>query len=126
MAIRRKLDFAKIGMKAVGLGAGGVATKVIDRILPNLNPKIRAIAKVAIGALAPPFIAPRSQLVEHIGDGMITAGVMELAGSLIPGLAGFDDTIGDEYIIDEDYSTAGVGADEDDALGGIDNDDNVE
>lgn len=120
----RKIDFAKIGMKALGLGVGGVATKLVDKIVPNLNPKIRSIAKVAVGALAPPFIAPRSPLVEHIGDGMITAGVMELAGDLIPGLAGFDDSIGDEYIIDEDYAASGVSGEADDALGGIeDNED---
>ena len=115
----RKIDFAKIGMKAVGLGAGGIATKLVDKIVPNLNPKIRSIAKVVVGAIAPPFIAPRNLLVEHIGDGMITAGVMELAGDLIPGLAGFDDSIGDEYVIDEDYANQGVSGEQDDALGSI-------
>lgn len=99
----KKFDVKKIGLKAAGLGAGAVAAGLVNKVLPNMNPKIRAAAKIAAGVLLPTFM-PKQDLIGAAGDGMVAVGVLELAKSFVPAIAGVDDAIvGAEYVTDEGY-----------------------
>lgn len=112
-----KLNFAKIGTKAAGLTVGGVGAKfLVKKIAPNLDPKLKSIGAILIGAFLPEFLGPRSPFMGHIGDGMMTIGGTELVGGFVPALAGvddewdedFDESIGaeNEYELDEDEDNA--------------------
>ena len=139
---KKKFDIKSAGLKAAGLGSGAIVGTVLNKPLSKLDPKIRSAAKIAVGAFAPTF-APKSKFVEHVGDGMIAVGAVELAKALIPGLPvsgigemddEFDDLAGlgevEEY--DEFDDLAGVdddtaiGADEDNSIGEIDDDENYD
>lgn len=112
---RRKLDFGGILTKAAGLAAGGVGGKLaVRKVAPNLDPKLKAAGVIAIGAVLPE-VSKRNPMLSNIGDGMIAVGGAELAGALIPGMAGiyddfdddFDDSLADEYEdIDDDPDNA--------------------
>ncbi len=111
MNVRRgKLDFGKILTNTAGLAAGGVGGKlVIKKIAPNLDPKLKAIAVIALGAVLPEM-SRRSPMLASVGNGMAAVGGAELVGAFVPGLAGiydefddFDESIGqDEYDLYED------------------------
>lgn len=117
----KKLNFAKIGTKAAGLAVGGVGAKfLVNKVAPNLDPKLKNIGAVVMGALLPEFLGPRSPFMQDVGNGMMTIGGVGLVGGFVPALAGvdddydddFDDSIGDEneYTVDDD--------DPDNAIGG--------
>jgi hypothetical protein len=66
-------------MDALGLVAGAAAARVItgsDRILPNLDPKIKSAGVIAIGAFFPKVL--KGSLGKSIGDGMVAAGGLGL------------------------------------------------
>jgi hypothetical protein len=107
----KKLDFKKIGVKALGLGGGAIVASLGNKIAPNLNPMIRGAAKIAVGALLPTLM-PRQEIIEHLGDGIMTMGAAELIGKVVPGLSGLgdmDESIGDGgYITDYQYDMGAV------------------
>jgi hypothetical protein len=57
----KKFDFKRIAMKATGAASGGAVALASNKVLGKFNPKIRAIAKIAAGALLPE-IAPNLPL----------------------------------------------------------------
>jgi hypothetical protein len=115
-----KIKIVDIAVKAGGVSAGAVLAKFADKLVPNLNPAIRGAAKIAIGAVVPAFM-PKQKFVEHMGNGMIAVGAVELAGNFVPAIvSGTNDSpmsgigSGEPMTIDEDYE-AGLGeADDDD------------
>lgn len=92
---KMKFNFAKIGMDAAGLGAGAVAAKLVNNVLPNLNPKLRAAGKVAVGVGLPLFV--KNNLISKVGDGMVAVGIAELVGEFVPSLAGIGE-VNNEYL----------------------------
>jgi len=78
-------------MEIAGVTAGALVGKNISKVLPNLDPKIQAIAKIALGVALPKFM--KSPLMSGVGAGMIAIGGSELVGSFVPALAGTDDVV---------------------------------
>jgi hypothetical protein len=69
-------------MDAAGLVVGAAAARILTssgKILPNLDPKIKSAAVIAIGAFFPKFI--KGSLGKSIGDGMVAAGGLGLLQS---------------------------------------------
>ena len=80
---RRRRRIGAIGkgfaMDALGLVAGAAAGRILTssgKILPNLDPKLKSAAVVAIGAFFPKFV--KGALGKSIGDGMVAAGGLGL------------------------------------------------
>jgi hypothetical protein len=80
---RRRSRVGAIGkgfiMDAAGLVAGAAAGRILTssgKILPNLDPKLKSAAVVAIGAFFPKFV--KGALGKSIGDGMVAAGGLGL------------------------------------------------
>lgn len=111
-------------MDALGLVAGAAAARVLTssgKILPNLDPKIKSAAVIAIGAFFPKFI--KGDLGKSIGSGMIASGGLGLLQSTGV-LAGVDDALeipvtvmaGDDLSVisgyDEDNLSVVAGMDE--------------
>jgi len=79
-------------MASVGLIAGAVAGRLVaKKVLPNVDEKIKNVGVVAVGFLLPKFM--KNELGKSIGNGMIAAGGLGLAGSFLPAIAGVDDMI---------------------------------
>lgn len=78
-------------MDVVGLTAGAIAARQVDKLLPNLNPTIRNAAKIAVGVLLPNFV--KTPVVKSIGNGMVAAGGAGLAGTLLPALGATDEVL---------------------------------
>jgi len=100
---KTKFDFAKIGIKAAGLGVGVIGAGFGNKLLPNLNPMLRGALKVAVG-VGLPLIAPKQDFIEHIGDGIIAAGMGDVIKQVVPALAGIgmdDEAIGDQAYVDD-------------------------
>lgn len=119
----KKFDFKKIGMKVAGVGAGAVAARFADKPLTNMNPKIRSIGKILVGAILPE-LAPKSPMVDHVGCGMLAVGAADLFVTMtVQTLSG----VGEAYDIalgEADYSTTELGevgdvSDDETALSGI-------
>ena len=69
-------------MDAAGLVAGAAAARILTssgKILPNLDPKIKSAAVIAIGAYFPKLI--KGSFGKSVGDGMIAAGGLGLLQS---------------------------------------------
>lgn len=69
-------------MDAAGLVAGAAAARVLTssgKILPNLDPKLKSAAVIAIGAFFPKFL--KGSFGKSIGDGMVAAGGLGLLQS---------------------------------------------
>lgn len=119
----KKFDIKKIGMKAAGLGAGAVAAGLVNKVLPNFNPKLRSALKIAAGVILPE-LAPKQDLIGHAGDGMVAVGVLELVQQFAPGMvSGFDDAVAGEYVTDSGFESEypGVSAvNDDESLGAND------
>jgi len=105
MATKKKFDFKAIGMRVAGVGAGAVAGKVINKPLTSMNPKLRAGLKVLVGAAIPEFV--KGKFVEDMGSGLIAVGaselVEELAPSLVSGVSGTDNAMGNLELEDEGF-----------------------
>lgn len=122
----KKFDFKKIGMKVAGVGAGAVVGRVADKPLANMNPKIRSIIKIGVGAVLPE-IAPKSPFIENMGAGVLAVGAADLFDSMtnktVSGIGEpYDIALGE---VGGDYyetEVGDVGGDEN-ALEGIDSDD---
>jgi len=114
-----KLNFMKIGTKAAGLTLGGVGAKfLVKKVAPNIDPKLKSIGAIVLGAFLPGVLGRRNPFMEQIGDGMMTIGGTELVGGFVPALAGvgqyeqdFDESIGNEneYDVDEDNAIGDAG-----------------
>ena len=69
-------------MDAAGLVAGAYAARILTssgKILPNLDPKIKSAAVIAVGAFFPKLV--KGSLGKSIGDGMVAAGGLGLLQS---------------------------------------------
>jgi hypothetical protein len=136
-----KFNVKEIAIKTAGISAGAVAAKFADKLVPNLNPKIKGIGKVVIGAALPAFMA-KNKFVENVGAGFIAVGAVELAEAFLPAIAGTNENpmagiYGEAIRIDEDYedhedSVSGVSGPNANPMAGIagdsddDDDDNSE
>jgi len=83
VARRRSRRVGAIGkgffMDALGLVAGAAAARVLTssgKILPNLDPKIKSVGVVAIGAFFPKLV--KGEIGKSIGAGMVAAGGLGL------------------------------------------------
>lgn len=98
---------ASVTNKALPAAVGGAASLAVNKIIPaSINPKIRGIGKILIGAVLPE-IAPRTKMLEPFGMGFAGQAGAELAADLIPAIAGPDEIEGvgaqEEYVIDDDF-----------------------
>jgi hypothetical protein len=85
-APRRRRSGRKMGalgksflMDAAGIVAGAVGARILKsspKILPNLDPKIKSAAVVALGVFFPKLV--KGSIGKSIGDGMIAAGGLGL------------------------------------------------
>ena len=103
----KKFDFKRIGMKVAGVGAGAIVGKIADKPLANMNPKLRSVLKIGIGAILPE-LAPKSILIDNAGAGLLAIGAADLFDSIVnkpvSGLGGPDELgLGnaEDYIIEE-------------------------
>jgi hypothetical protein len=79
-------------MSSIGLIAGAVAGRlVVKKVLPSQDEKIKNAGVMVVGFLLPKFI--KSEIGKSIGNGMIAAGGLGLAGSFLPAISGMDDMI---------------------------------
>lgn len=121
----KKFDFKKIGIRVGGSVAGGVVGRFADKPLANLNPKIRSIIKIGVGAILPE-LAPKSDFIASVGAGLTGVGGADLFDTMVNKTAPVSG-LGEAYDMalggDEDYDLSGVGADEN-ALSGIDEEEN--
>ena len=93
MARKLKFDFKAIAMDALALSGGAAAAGIIDSMLlskmagGNLDPKIKALIKIAAGAIIPPMIAKgkSAKFFDRFGDGIVTIGGYQLLHSVLPG-----------------------------------------
>ena len=120
----KKFDFKRIGMKVVGVGAGAVVGKIADKPLANMNPKLRSIIKIGVGAVLPELI--KSEFVSSIGAGVLAVGAADLYDSMVnktPPVQGvgevYDTAVGttEDYLITEPMN--GVGENPEDVLAGL-------
>lgn len=98
---------ASVTTKALPAAAGGAASLAMNKIVPaSVNPKVRGIGKILLGAVLPE-ISPRTKMLEPFGMGFAGQAGAELATELIPAIAGPDEIEGvgaqDEYVIDDDF-----------------------
>lgn len=80
---RRSRKMGAIGksffMDAAGLVAGAAVARILTssgKILPNLDPKLKSAAVVAIGAFFPKLV--KGEIGKSIGAGMVAAGGLGL------------------------------------------------
>lgn len=93
MARKLKFDFKAIAMDALALSGGAAAAGIIDSMLlskiggGNLDPKIKALIKIAAGAIIPPMLAKGkgAAFFDRFGDGIVTIGGYQLLHSVLPG-----------------------------------------
>lgn len=96
---KRKTSRRRIGavgknniMDLVALVGGAVAGRyVAKKVLPNVDERIKNAGVVALGLFLPKFI--KSSTGKAVGMGMIAAGGLGLAGSVLTAIAGTEDTI---------------------------------
>lgn len=108
-------------MRAVGVAAGGAASAGINKFLPNLSPKVRAIGKMVVGIVLPE-LAPKNQMLSDAGIAFAGTGAADLANQLIggTGVQGIGDP---EYVVNgnDEYAVNGDGdyvfGNENDAMG---------
>lgn len=105
----KKFDFKKIATKAAGAAAGGTASALVkDKLLPDMNPKMRAALQIVAGAVLPE-LSPKSDFLNAVGMGMIGVGAADLAKetNLISGVGNNSDIELPEtdtvYVTDTDY-----------------------
>lgn len=103
--------------RGIGAASGGAANPMLDKIFPaTMDGKIKALVKVAVGAVAPEFV-PKLKIADPIGAGLVGAATSDFLRENVSAFAstsgiGKDDLELDSgYVIDEDL--AGIGVDED-------------
>lgn len=133
---RRKRKVGAIGgsnlTSIAGIVAGAVAARlVVNKVLPNLDTKIKNAGVLALGA----FVMPRllkGDLGKALGNGMVAVGGAGLLGELVPAIGNVDmiefpvtvgevpDNLsviaGDDVVAGDDLSVM-AGMDEDDDFG---------
>lgn len=75
-----KIKIQEIAIKTVAVGAGAVAANLSDRFTGNMNPKVRAIGKIMIGAILPALI-PKSKVLGDAAAGFTAVGAVDLMKS---------------------------------------------
>lgn len=87
-------------MDPVLVAGGAIGGKFLNTLFPDLDPKIKAGAKIVIGALAPTFIKnPKTKMMaHHLGDGLVACGAIELAQELGI-IAGVGEIKDDDFLI---------------------------
>lgn len=77
----------------LGIAAGAVVGRMVaKKLLPNVDERIKNAGVVVLGAMVMPKVL-KSDLGRAIGNGMIAAGGVGLAGSFLPAIAGTEDMI---------------------------------
>jgi hypothetical protein len=94
---RRKSHMSGVPKNALttilGITAGAVAGRyVAKKLLPNVKEEIKNAGVLVLGAMVMPKVM-KSDLGRAIGNGMIAAGGVGLAGSFLPAIAGTEDMI---------------------------------
>ena len=92
---RHSIGAAPKGMltSILGIAAGAVVGRMVaKKLLPNVDEKIKNAGVVVLGAMVMPKVL-KSDLGRAIGNGMIAAGGVGLAGSFLPAIAGTEDMI---------------------------------
>lgn len=86
---KKKFDLTKAVTNVAGLAGGAVASRFVGTlpVIKNLDPVIQGIAKIGIG-IGLPILAPKMEILQSVGNGMIAIGGVELASKFIPQLAG--------------------------------------
>jgi hypothetical protein len=103
-----KFNFKEAAKNAVptlvGATGGAIAAKAVNKFLPNLDPRIRAGAKVLVGLVIP--AVSKNRIAQAAGDGIVAVGAVELLEAFVPSLAGIgqSDTVGS---IEEDFAVHG-------------------
>jgi len=146
MKALKNIDVQGIVIRSACVGGGAYASVKLNRVafIQKQKPALRGAFKIALGAFAPSLLKHISKaggklkgkenIFEHIGDGIIAGGSIELAGAFDKGIAtdltnlttssvaGLD-TMGavGEVVFDEHY-TNGVGA-TNDVMGATDSED---
>lgn len=110
----KKFNIKAAGLRTVGVAGGAVVGTVIDKPLAKVNPKVRGIGKIVLGAVLPSFV-PKMPIMQHVGDGLIAVGAVDLAKEFVPSLEG----IGEKDYMDTDLGYIGEDVDE---LSGTEND----
>lgn len=77
-------------MTVVGVGAGAVVARQVDKVL-KFDTKINSAIKVAAGIALPKFV--KTPLVSNIGLGMIAVGAADLVGAFVPALGAAPDDV---------------------------------
>lgn len=72
-----KIKIQEIAVKAVAVGAGAVVASMSDKFTGNLNPKVRSIGKIMIGAILPALM-PKSKILADASTGFIAVGAVDL------------------------------------------------
>jgi len=96
---KRKTSRRRIGAVGKGnimdlvavVGGAVIGRYVAKKVLPNLDEKIKNAAVIGVGLFLPKFI--KSSTGKALGTGMIAAGGLGLAGSVLTAIAGTEDTI---------------------------------
>jgi len=123
----KKLDIKGIAVNTVGNFGGGYAAIKANKIqkIKDMQPWVRGLIKLSIGALLPPVLTPYvkdktlQSGLEGFGAGMRTIGGLEIASKFdtsIPAIEGGSDVMGN-VMFDEEYTRSGVSG-SDDVLGG--------
>jgi hypothetical protein len=92
---RSRIGAAPKGMltSILGIAAGAVVGRMVaKKLLPNVDEKIKNAGVIVLGAMVMPKVL-KSDLGRAIGNGMIAAGGVGLAGSFLPAIAGTEDMI---------------------------------
>jgi len=123
-----KFNIKNLGKSAVSTmeaGAGGVASVLLDKVIPaSISPTIKGLGKIAIAAIAPEF-APKNSLVNNASKGFAGAASADLFKTLMPSMAGvgeIDLTNENDYVegIGEEYVTEYVeGVEDEDQIEGV-------
>jgi hypothetical protein len=108
-----------IGVRAVAAPAGAIAASALEKIafIANLNPWIKGIGKIIIGAAIPEFHnKPNDKMstgLAAFGAGFSAVGGLDIAKTVMPGLvsgvvSGTENVV-NGLTVDTEYSTEKVG-----------------
>lgn len=125
-----KIDFGRAAMKTVAVGGSAFGTRLLSqKVLPNMNPIVKNVALVFLGAMVPAVFAPKNNLAQDVGAGAIAAGAIGIGEQLTNNAGGSESVQGvgnNAYVIEEDYmqvsDNVGDSVGEEDTLTGVDDD----
>jgi hypothetical protein len=86
---KMKVDFMSIGGNIVG----AIASKVLVSKLPIQNNLIKSVAPIALGVF---LSGNKNNFIKNAGLGMIAVGGSEVVKTLVPGLAGMSEFLGQD------------------------------